>query len=177
MEPTSTALGKSQHHHSTQHSTRNMAYKYTEEELLSYETGACLPENVDLAPFLTMVETVTELLKAQGGDPFGRRKSFNHLKKKKQPREVVDEDGWVSLVTKKHEDEAEGEEGESAIAEDDDGFSEPTKKGKQHHMKIKTNASKISSGKSSVADSRDTIAITQTAKFNAFDALALVEDE
>jgi hypothetical protein len=44
-------------------------------------------------------------------------------------------------------------------------------------MKIKTNASKISSGKSSVADSRDTIAITQTAKFNAFDALALVEDE
>lgn len=162
----------------TDTSASRMVHRYTEEELISYEAGACLPENVDLAPFLTMVETVTELLKAQGGDVFGRRKSFNHLKKKKLPKEIVDEDGWVSLVTNRNEDETEGAEGESAVAvEEDDGFSEPVKKGKQHTMKIKTNASKISSGKSSVGDARDTIAITQTSKFNAFDALAMVDDE
>ncbi|KAH3677581.1 hypothetical protein WICMUC_001752, partial [Wickerhamomyces mucosus] len=46
---------------------------------------------------------------------------------------------------------------------------------KQHTMKVKTSSSKISSGKASV-DTRDTIAITQVSKFNAFDALN-AEDE
>lgn len=159
--------------------------RYTEEELFSYESGACLPDGVDLTPFLTLVANVTELLKHLE-ELHPRRKSFNHHKpqRKKQPKEIVDEDGWTSFVTKKaHEDDesaiAEAGEGETATAAADDDFEEvsTSKKPKQHTIKIKTNASKISGGKSSVVDSRDTIAITQVSKFNAFDALANDDDE
>lgn len=153
-----------------------MVQRYTEEELLSYESGACLPEGVDLAPFINLVATVTEVLR-QLEEQNPRRKSFNHHKltrKPKQPKEIVDEDGWTSFVPKKgHEDEETKED--SAVVEEDEF--EEVKKGKQHTMKIKTNASKISSGKSSVADARDNIAITQISKFNAFDALADDDDE
>lgn len=161
-----------------------MVLRYAEEELRSYEKGACLPDGVDLTPFLTLVANVTEALK-QLEEQHPRRKSFNHHRphKKKQPKEIVDEDGWTSFVPKKvHETEEESSAVATEAAADvegaDDGFEEaPTsKKGKQHTIKIKTNASKISSGKSGVADARDTIAMTHVSKFNAFDAL-LDEDE
>lgn len=159
-----------------------MVLRYTEEELRSYEPGACLPEGVDLTPFLTLVADVTEALK-QLEEQHPRRKSFNHHRpqRKKQPKEIVDEDGWTSFVPKKaHEDEESAAAGAvDAIADADGGNDdfEEVKKAKQHTIKIKTNASKISSGKSSVADARDTIAITQVSKFNAFDALADDDDE
>ncbi|GMM46595.1 hypothetical protein DAPK24_031700 [Pichia kluyveri] len=159
-----------------------MVQRYTEQELLSYEAGACLPDGVDLTPFLTLVETVSELLR-QIDEANPRRRSFSHYKalRKNKTKEVVDEDGWTSFVTEKNPD-SENIDGESAIDGDDvnenvDGFEKPnSKKGKQHTIKIKTNASKISSGKSSSANG-DTVAITETSKFNAFDALALDDDD
>lgn len=158
-----------------------MVVTYTEEELLSYESGACLPEGVDLTPFVTLVATVTEVLRQLDEQNPYRRKSFTGHKltrKAKQPKEIVDEDGWTSFIPKSTPHNAVDDEADiddEAVA--DDGFEVPTqKKGKQHTMKFKTNAAKISSGKSGVADSRDTIAITQVSKFNAFDAL-LSDDE
>lgn len=171
-----------------------MVVRYTEEELRSYESGARLPDGVDLTPFLTLVANVTEVLKHLE-EQHPRRKSFNHHRpqRKKQPKEIVDEDGWTSFVTKKVHDDDESHnpenidiEGGAAAAassssnannDDFEEVSNNTKKAKQHTIKIKTNASKISSGKSSSADSRDTIAITQVSKFNAFDALADDDDE
>ncbi|ODQ48891.1 hypothetical protein PICMEDRAFT_14414 [Pichia membranifaciens NRRL Y-2026] len=161
-----------------------MVLRYTEEELRLYEAGACLPDGVDLTPFLTLVADVTEALK-QLEEQHPRRKSFNHHRpqRKKQPKEIVDEDGWTSFVPKKaHEEEessAIGSSAADAIAEVEGGNDdfEEVSKPKQHTIKIKTNASKISSGKSSVADTRDAIAITQVSKFNAFDALADDDDE
>lgn len=158
-----------------------MVVTYTEEELLSYESGACLPEGVDLTPFVTLVATVAEVLRQLDEQNPYRRKSFTGHKltrKPKQPKEIVDEDGWTSFIPKNAPQNAAADE---AIDDDeaavDDGFEVPNqKKGKQHTLKFKTNASKISSGKSGVADSRDTIAITQVSKFNAFDAL-LSDDE
>lgn len=166
-----------------------MVVRYTEEELRSYESGACLPDGVDLTPFLTLVANVTEVLKHLE-EQHPRRKSFNHHRpqRKKQPKEIVDEDGWTSFVTKKVHDDDESHNPENIDVEggdlssnaNNDDFEEVSnnnKKAKQHTIKIKTNASKISSGKSSSADSRDTIAITQVSKFNAFDALADDDDE
>jgi hypothetical protein len=156
-----------------------MVTRYTEEELISYKAGACLPDGVDLSPFLNLVATVTEFLRQLEEQNPHRRKSFTHHKltrKAKQPKEIIDEDGWTSFIPKKaHEDD---EKEESAIVEEEnDDFEIPVKKGKQHTIKIKTNASKISSGKSSVADARDSVVITQVSKFNAFDALLTDEEE
>ncbi|AWU73873.1 hypothetical protein CAS74_001676 [Pichia kudriavzevii] len=161
-----------------------MATTYTIEELYSFEKNACLPEGVDLQPFLNLVATVTEILRHLD-ETFPRRKSFNHSRpqKKKQPKEIVDEDGWTTLVTEKHanEDPVEGTVNSDSAVVEESTETEPAaannKKGKPATGKIRINAAKISSGKSSVGDARDTIAITQVSKFNAFDALALDDDE
>lgn len=147
-----------------------MIQKYTEEELITLETNACLPEGVDLTPFCELVVQVKELLRQLDEiNPSRRRLISNKPKKPKQPKEIVDEDGWTTAipVVKKEEEEL--------LNTEEDDFEEPKKKSnqksKQHTVKIKSNASKISSGKSSSGDSEN-IAITQVSRFNAFDALA-----
>lgn len=159
-----------------------MALVYTSEELYSYEKNACLPEGVDLTPFVQLVETVTEVLR-QLDEQYPRRRSFNLNRPHKivrKAKEVIDEDGFITYVMEKTPEEeaaeAEAAEADSAIADEDDFTPAPQKKGKQH-VTFKSNASKISSGKSSAGDARDSIAITQVSKFNAFDALLDEDDE
>ncbi|GME81643.1 unnamed protein product [Ambrosiozyma monospora] len=156
-----------------------MVQKYTSEELLSFEKGAVLPEGVDLTPFLKLVEQVKEALKEFEEAHPPRRKSFTHPKKKRVPKEIkqTDGDGWTSFVP------TNAKRLDSAIAEDD-GFTteshghhghnkhnNDSETGAKQHAIFKHNSSKISSGKAGIADSRDTVAVTQTSKFNAFDAL------
>ncbi|TID29683.1 hypothetical protein CANINC_001803 [Pichia inconspicua] len=159
-----------------------MVLAYTAEEIYSYEKNACLPEGVDLKPFIQLVETVTEVLR-QLDEQYPRRRSFNLNRPHnvvRKPKEVIDDDGFITYVIEKTpeeeaaEAEAKNANSESAVAEDDDFTPATKRKGKQH-ITFKTNAAKISSGKSSAGDARDSIAITQVSKFNAFDAL--LDDE
>ncbi|KAH3671050.1 hypothetical protein OGAPHI_000761 [Ogataea philodendri] len=131
-----------------------MVRKYTEEELFSYQSQGVLPEGIDLTSFVQLVDEVREALR-DSDEQGPRRRSFTGYKKR-QPKELkqTDDDGWTSFVTPKPK---------KTVVEDKPEL-------KQHTLKLKTTSNKISSGKGST-DSRDTIAITQVSKFNAFDAL------
>ncbi|KAG7879433.1 hypothetical protein KL905_003170 [Ogataea polymorpha] len=137
-----------------------MVQRYTEEELLALQSHGVLPTGIDLTSFVQLIDDVREALR-EVDDQGLRRKSFTGFKKR-QPKELkqTDEEGWTSFVTPKPKKNAPQEDKQEI---------------KQHTMKVKTSSSKISSGKASV-DTRDTIAITQVSKFNAFDALN-AEDE
>lgn len=130
---------------------------YNEEQLLEYEGNGVLPAGVDLAPFNEMIAQLRETLGQVQGFGFQHRRP----RRKRQPKEIVGEDGWTSLTTttKKHNDDLEDDEFQTVV------------------KSFRTNVAKISSGKSGVADSKDTVAVSSTSRFNAFDALNADEDE
>ncbi|VEU20309.1 DEKNAAC101209 [Brettanomyces naardenensis] len=150
---------------------------YTEEELLNYEDHGVLPEGVDLAPFTEMVAQVQETMR-EFEDKLSKRKGvgfFHHVnrpRRKRQPKEVVDNDGWTSMTPKKHV------QGGAPGAVSGTGEREAEEEEEFEQVKsFKTNAAKISSGKTGSADSKDTVAIAHVSRFNAFDALNADDDE
>ncbi|QPG73929.1 hypothetical protein FOA43_001244 [Brettanomyces nanus] len=147
---------------------------YTEEQLLNFEDHGDLPVGVDLAPFIEMVAQVKETLN-ELDERFPKRKGFgvfhhtNRPRRKRQPKEVTGDDGWTSLLPKKHNQTS----AESAAAEQEAQEEEEFEQVKS----FKTNAAKISSGKTGSASSKDTVAIAHVSRFNAFDALNVDDEE
>lgn len=149
-------------------------YVYTEEELQTYEDKGSLPEGVDLAPFAEMVAQLKQTLE-ELDEKRSKRRGFgfyyprtNKPRRKRQPKEVVDNDGWTSLVPKKHAQSS----AEAAAAEEK---AEEFEKSEQVRS-FKTNTAKISSGKTGTASTKDTVAIAHVSRFNAFDALNEEDD-
>lgn len=135
-----------------------------------------MPEGVDLAPFAAMVEQVKETLKEfELTDKMPRRAGYHFYhrsskpRRKRQPKEVVDDDGWTSMVPKKHAQSAAQEAAEEERAAEEIE--------REQVRSFHTSAAKISSGKTGIADSKDTVAIAHVSRFNAFDALNADDDD
>ena len=146
---------------------------YSYQEILDLKSNAVLPEGFDLTDFTVEYETrlANNLTKQR------RRSSVNTKPKvhKPKPRVSVDESGWSTVVV----DPIEGETDEAVVEASpvDDGFEEKSNKKKKNNKSvIKARLNNKNLGSSKAADGKD-IQEGMKKAFNAFDALALEDDE
>lgn len=146
---------------------------YSYQQILDLKNNAVLPEGFDLSEFTVEYETrlANNLTK--------QRRGSSHITKPKvhkpKPRVSVDESGWSTVVV----DPIEGEQEEPAAeaTPEADGFEEKSNKKKKNSKNvIKARPNNKNLGSSKAADAKD-IQEGMKKAFNAFDALALEDDE
>lgn len=148
---------------------------YSYQEILDLKKNAVLPEGFDLSEFTVEYETrlANNLTKQRRRSSHANTRPKVH---KPKPRVAVDESGWSTVVV----DPVEGEAEEAVVEASPvaaDGFEEKSNKKKKNSKNvIKARPNNKNLGSSKAADGKD-IQEGMKKAFNAFDALALEDDE
>ncbi|SGZ40757.1 uncharacterized protein HGUI_02957 [Hanseniaspora guilliermondii] len=146
---------------------------YSYQQILDLKNNAVLPEGFDLSEFTVEYETrLANNLTKQRRASHATTKPKVH---KPKPRVSVDESGWSTVVV----DPIEGEHEETVVETSPatNGFEEKSNKKKKNAKNvIKARPNNKNLGSSKAADGKD-IQEGMKKAFNAFDALALEDDE